>query len=153
MRSATSGLRSTISRRSVKLTISDLSGEIQKLMWNNKNLADNNESLFLFGNGDGGGGPTPDMLEKVCPRLTFLFPSPFSTVQSHYYRQADHVRIMLTLYRSSSASARLRRRKAKSRKLHLARQPNSSIVSASIQKGAANFRPGEASCTWSSIVV
>jgi len=37
-------------------------------VWNHKNVADAPESLMLFSNddGDGGGGPTPDMLDKVC---------------------------------------------------------------------------------------
>ena len=43
------------------------SDEVEKAMWNNKNLSVADECLFLFGNGDGGGGPTPDMLEKVSP--------------------------------------------------------------------------------------
>jgi alpha-mannosidase len=30
-----------------------------------KNLAVTDKSLLLYGNGDGGGGPTPRMLEKV----------------------------------------------------------------------------------------
>jgi alpha-mannosidase len=38
-------------------------------VWNNKNVADAPESLLLFGNGDGGGGPTPEMLEKVSEEL------------------------------------------------------------------------------------
>jgi alpha-mannosidase len=29
-------------------------------------LAVTDECLLLYGNGDGGGGPTPRMLEKVC---------------------------------------------------------------------------------------
>jgi alpha-mannosidase len=32
---------------------------------NNKNLGVTDECLLLFGNGDGGGGPTPRMLSKV----------------------------------------------------------------------------------------
>jgi alpha-mannosidase len=32
----------------------------------NKNLEVTEDCLLLFGNGDGGGGPTPYMLEKVC---------------------------------------------------------------------------------------
>ena len=46
-----------------------ISDEILKGVWNNKNLAVTDECLFLFGNGDGGGGPTPMMLEKVCIEL------------------------------------------------------------------------------------
>ena len=42
-------------------------------MWNNKNADEVDESLLLFGNGDGGGGPTPQHLQKVsrpaCPGM------------------------------------------------------------------------------------
>lgn len=44
------------------------SGEIIKGIQNNKNLGVTDQCLFLFGNGDGGGGPTPAMMERVCPR-------------------------------------------------------------------------------------
>ena len=47
------------------------SPELEKSLWNNKNIADAPESLLLFGNGDGGGGPTPDMLEKVWSPARF----------------------------------------------------------------------------------
>ena len=39
--------------------------EIRKGMWNHKNLEVTDHALYLFGNGDGGGGPTPPMLEKL----------------------------------------------------------------------------------------
>ncbi|ORX36276.1 glycosyl hydrolases family 38 N-terminal domain-domain-containing protein [Kockovaella imperatae] len=45
--------------------------EIEKAMYNNKNLSVLDECLYLFGNGDGGGGPTPDHLDKL-ERLTSL---------------------------------------------------------------------------------
>ena len=41
------------------------SGEIVKGVSANKNLEVTDQCLFLFGNGDGGGGPTPLMMEKV----------------------------------------------------------------------------------------
>lgn len=41
------------------------SAEIIKGVRDNKNLEVTDECLFLFGNGDGGGGPTPLMMEKV----------------------------------------------------------------------------------------
>ena len=34
-------------------------------MTNHKNLNVTDNALLLFGNGDGGGGPTPPMLEKL----------------------------------------------------------------------------------------
>jgi alpha-mannosidase len=40
-------------------------GELKKGAENNKNLEVTGDALFLFGNGDGGGGPTAPMLEKV----------------------------------------------------------------------------------------
>jgi len=42
-----------------------VSGEIIKGVSANKNLEVTDQCLFLFGNGDGGGGPTPLMMEKV----------------------------------------------------------------------------------------
>jgi alpha-mannosidase len=42
-----------------------VSGEIVKGVSANKNLEVTDQCLFLFGNGDGGGGPTPLMMEKV----------------------------------------------------------------------------------------
>ncbi len=42
-----------------------ISAELLKGVSNNKNLGVTDQCLFLFGNGDGGGGPTPKMLEKV----------------------------------------------------------------------------------------
>ena len=39
--------------------------EIQKSIWNHKNLADTDQTLLLYGNGDGGGGPNEQHLEKV----------------------------------------------------------------------------------------
>jgi alpha-mannosidase len=39
--------------------------EITKGVRNHKNLSVTDECLMLYGNGDGGGGPTPRMLEKV----------------------------------------------------------------------------------------
>jgi alpha-mannosidase len=44
-----------------------ISGEIVKGVSANKNLEVTDQCLFLFGNGDGGGGPTPLMMEKVSP--------------------------------------------------------------------------------------
>ena len=41
-----------------------ISGEIIKGVSANKNLEVTDQCLFLFGNGDGGGGPTPLMMEK-----------------------------------------------------------------------------------------
>jgi hypothetical protein len=41
--------------------------ELLKGRDNNKTLGLSNQCLLLYGNGDGGGGPTPRMLEKVCP--------------------------------------------------------------------------------------
>lgn len=49
-----------------KLTDNWVSAEILKGVHSNKNLGVTDECLLLFGNGDGGGGPTPKMLEKVC---------------------------------------------------------------------------------------
>lgn len=43
----------------------DDSPELVKGVSKNKNLGVTDECLLLFGNGDGGGGPTPKMLEKV----------------------------------------------------------------------------------------
>jgi alpha-mannosidase len=43
--------------------------EIVKGVQNSKTLEVTDQCLLLFGNGDGGGGPTPWMLEKVCRRL------------------------------------------------------------------------------------
>lgn len=42
-----------------------LSDELLKGVGDNKNLSVTDECLLLFGNGDGGGGPTPRMLEKL----------------------------------------------------------------------------------------
>jgi alpha-mannosidase len=39
--------------------------ELMKGARGHKNLAVTDKSLLLYGNGDGGGGPTPRMLEKV----------------------------------------------------------------------------------------
>jgi alpha-mannosidase len=39
--------------------------ELMKGVRGHKNLAVTDKSLLLYGNGDGGGGPTPRMLEKV----------------------------------------------------------------------------------------
>lgn len=39
--------------------------EIRRGMTGHKNLEVTSQSLLLFGNGDGGGGPTPPMLEKL----------------------------------------------------------------------------------------
>lgn len=39
--------------------------ELLKGSKEHKNLEVTDECLLLFGNGDGGGGPTPRMLEKV----------------------------------------------------------------------------------------
>jgi alpha-mannosidase len=50
------------------------SGEIVKGVSANKNLEVTDQCLFLFGNGDGGGGPTPLMMEKVSP-FSLLCPS------------------------------------------------------------------------------
>ena len=52
-------------------SIPDHSSEMLKGIWNNKNLSVADECLYLFGNGDGGGGPTPMMLEKIT-RLSSL---------------------------------------------------------------------------------
>jgi alpha-mannosidase len=55
-----------------------ISGEIVKGVSANKNLEVTDQCLFLFGNGDGGGGPTPLMMEKVstlalaCPSILLL---------------------------------------------------------------------------------
>lgn len=46
--------------------------EIIKGAHKNKNLATTNECLLLFGNGDGGGGPTAPMLEKVSDKHASL---------------------------------------------------------------------------------
>lgn len=53
-----------------------ISGEIVKGVSANKNLEVTDQCLFLFGNGDGGGGPTPLMMEKVSdlPFHPLLFP-------------------------------------------------------------------------------
>ncbi|OCF58446.1 alpha-mannosidase [Kwoniella mangroviensis CBS 10435] len=40
-------------------------GDIRRGMAGHKNLDVSSQSLLLFGNGDGGGGPTPPMLEKL----------------------------------------------------------------------------------------
>lgn len=40
-------------------------GEVKKGAEKGKNLEATGEALYLFGNGDGGGGPTAPMLEKV----------------------------------------------------------------------------------------
>jgi alpha-mannosidase len=59
-----------------------VSGEIVKGVSANKNLEVTDQCLFLFGNGDGGGGPTPLMMEKVSLFLSHAFfpssPAPFS---------------------------------------------------------------------------
>jgi len=39
--------------------------ELMKGVRGHKNMAVTDKSLLLYGNGDGGGGPTPRMLEKV----------------------------------------------------------------------------------------
>lgn len=39
--------------------------ELMKGARGHKNMAVTDKSLLLYGNGDGGGGPTPRMLEKV----------------------------------------------------------------------------------------
>ena len=39
--------------------------ELMKGVRGHKNVAVTDKSLLLYGNGDGGGGPTPRMLEKV----------------------------------------------------------------------------------------
>lgn len=39
--------------------------EIVECVNDNRNLGQNNNSVYLFGNGDGGGGPVPAMLEKL----------------------------------------------------------------------------------------
>ena len=39
--------------------------EIRRGMTGHKNLEVTSQALLLFGNGDGGGGPTPPMLEKL----------------------------------------------------------------------------------------
>lgn len=44
-----------------------LSDELMNGIGKNKNLGVTDECLLLFGNGDGGGGPTPKMLNKVRP--------------------------------------------------------------------------------------
>ena len=44
--------------------------EVQKSVWNHKNLADNDQTLLLFGNGDGGGGPNEQHLEKASDLST-----------------------------------------------------------------------------------
>ena len=40
-------------------------GEVRRGVTGHKNLEVTNQALMLFGNGDGGGGPTPPMLEKL----------------------------------------------------------------------------------------
>lgn len=47
-------------------------GELKKGAEGNKNLEVTADALFLFGNGDGGGGPTEPMLEKVRFALASL---------------------------------------------------------------------------------
>lgn len=49
-----------------RLTRSD---ELEMGIYNNKNIADVQQSLMLYGNGDGGGGPTPEHIEKVGDSL------------------------------------------------------------------------------------
>lgn len=44
--------------------------ELLKGTRNHKNLGVTDEALLLYGNGDGGGGPTPLMLEKVSTSLS-----------------------------------------------------------------------------------
>ena len=39
--------------------------EILKTVWNHKNLGDTDQSMILYGNGDGGGGPNEQHLERV----------------------------------------------------------------------------------------
>lgn len=51
--------------RAERPTVTDPSSEIVGGVKNNKNLGVTDQCLMLFGNGDGGGGPTPTMLEKV----------------------------------------------------------------------------------------
>jgi len=53
------------------------SGEIVKGVSANKNLEVTDQCLFLFGNGDGGGGPTPLMMEKVSPLSLYYVPPSF----------------------------------------------------------------------------
>ena len=60
--------------------------EIVKGAHKNKNLATTNECLLLFGNGDGGGGPTAPMLEKVSSGPTSLTPaSPYEQGCDTFY--------------------------------------------------------------------
>ena len=60
--------------------------EIVKGAHKNKNLATTNECLLLFGNGDGGGGPTAPMLEKVGQCSTSLTPaSPYEQGCDTFY--------------------------------------------------------------------
>jgi hypothetical protein len=68
-------------QRDYKLTIS---GEIVKGVSANKNLEVTDQCLFLFGNGDGGGGPTPLMMEKVGLFLSHaFFPSSSAAFSKH----------------------------------------------------------------------
>lgn len=40
-------------------------GDVNKGLTNHKNLESSDTALLVFGNGDGGGGPLPKMLENV----------------------------------------------------------------------------------------
>jgi len=40
-------------------------GDVKRSMSRHKSLDQDNTSLLVFGKGDGGGGPTPEMLEKL----------------------------------------------------------------------------------------
>ncbi len=40
-------------------------GDVSRSLHNHKNLAEDQTGLMVFGHGDGGGGPTPEMLEKL----------------------------------------------------------------------------------------
>ena len=51
--------------RRTSLTASE---ELEMGIYNNKNIADVQQSLMLYGNGDGGGGPTPEHIEKVSSK-------------------------------------------------------------------------------------
>lgn len=44
-----------------------------------KNLESNDSALLVFGNGDGGGGALPKMLENVCARRQLHIPFDTST--------------------------------------------------------------------------
>jgi alpha-mannosidase len=47
-------------------------GDVNRAVAGHKNLESSDTALLVFGNGDGGGGPLPKMMENVCTDSFFL---------------------------------------------------------------------------------